>query len=63
MYRVMGNKGLSIMIHSNPYLKNIAKNCESASELEQEIVKTTCLRTICLIDIDWSVVYKNVKED
>ena len=58
----MSDKRLTLLITHNEYLAGIARNCKSAVELEQELTKTTCLRTVCLIDVDWAVVYQNVRE-
>lgn len=59
--RVMGNNSLIMLIIHNEYLLGIALHCNNASELRHEILKTTCLSTICLIDIDWCEVYYTIK--
>jgi len=62
MNRVMSNKRLMILIQTNRYLKNILDTCESAYQLETRIENTNVLGTICLYEINWKDIYKNLKE-
>ena len=62
MYRVMSNKRLMVLLQTSPYLRNILKSCESAEQLEARVVNTQVLKTICVHDIDWTEVYRLLKE-